>query len=69
MNEEGTLMEHGKFSFDSTEEVPKDTQLEARLLRLIEPAPLGVIQARSRSTAVTANPILTTRFSPDSNRS
>ena len=34
MDEEGTLMEHGKFSFDSTEEVPKDTRLEVKITPL-----------------------------------
>jgi hypothetical protein len=27
IDEEGTLMEHGKFSFDSTEEIAMDTEL------------------------------------------
>jgi len=31
MDEEGTLMEHGRFSFDSTQEVPKDTELELQI--------------------------------------
>jgi hypothetical protein len=34
MDEEGTLMEHGKFSFESTEEVPKDTRLEVKITPL-----------------------------------
>ncbi|HXM02019.1 MAG TPA: hypothetical protein VN939_05420 [Chthoniobacterales bacterium] len=35
MDEEGTLMEHGRFSFDSTQEVPKGTELE------LENTPIG----------------------------
>ena len=31
MDDEGTLMEHGRFSFDSTQEVPKDTQLDVEV--------------------------------------
>ena len=31
MDDEGTLMERGKFSFDSTEEVPKGTKLEVEI--------------------------------------
>src|SRR6201987_5279990 len=31
IDEEGTLMEHGKFSFDSTEEVAIDTELEVEI--------------------------------------
>lgn len=28
---EGTLMEHGKFSFDSTEEIARETELEVEI--------------------------------------
>jgi hypothetical protein len=31
MDDEGTLMEHGRFSFDSTQEVPRDTELEVEI--------------------------------------
>jgi hypothetical protein len=31
IDEDGTLMEHGKFSFDSTEEVAIDTELEVEI--------------------------------------
>jgi len=31
IDEEGTLMEHGKFSFDSTEPVPVATELEVEI--------------------------------------
>jgi hypothetical protein len=31
IDEEGTLMEHGKFSFDSTEEIAIDTELEIEI--------------------------------------
>jgi len=31
IDEEGTPMEHGKFSFDSTEEVAIDTELEVEI--------------------------------------
>ena len=31
IDEEGTLLEYGKFSFDSTEEVAIDTQLEVEI--------------------------------------
>jgi len=31
IDEEGTLMEHGKFSFDSTEEIAIDTELEVEI--------------------------------------
>ena len=31
IDEEGTLMEHGKFSFDSTEEIVIDTELEIEI--------------------------------------
>jgi hypothetical protein len=31
IDEEGTLMEHGKFSFDSTEESAIDTELEVEI--------------------------------------
>ncbi|MBV9877350.1 MAG: hypothetical protein JO025_21655 [Verrucomicrobia bacterium] len=31
IDEEGNLMEHGKFSFDSTEEIPIDTELEVEI--------------------------------------
>jgi hypothetical protein len=31
MDDEGTLIKHGKFSFDSTEEVPKGTKLEVEI--------------------------------------
>ena len=31
IDKEGTLMEHGKFSFDSTEEIEIDTELEVEI--------------------------------------
>jgi hypothetical protein len=31
IDEEGTLMENGKFSFDSTEEIAIDTELEVEI--------------------------------------
>ena len=31
IDEEGTLMDHGKFSFDSTEEIAIDTELEVEI--------------------------------------
>ena len=31
IDQEGTLMEHGKFSFDSTEEIAMDTELEVEI--------------------------------------
>jgi hypothetical protein len=31
IDEEGTLMEHGKFSFDSTEEIAIETELEIEI--------------------------------------
>jgi hypothetical protein len=31
IDEEGTLMEHGKFSFDSTEEIAIETELEVEI--------------------------------------
>jgi hypothetical protein len=31
MDDEGTIMEHGRFSFDSTQEIPKETQLEVEI--------------------------------------
>ena len=31
IDKEGTLMEHGKFSFDSTEEIAIDTELEVEI--------------------------------------
>jgi hypothetical protein len=31
IDEEGTLMEHGKFYFDSTEEIAIDTELEVEI--------------------------------------
>jgi hypothetical protein len=31
MDEKGVPMEHGKFSFDSTEDVPKGTELELKI--------------------------------------
>ena len=31
IDQEGTLMEHGKFSFDSTEEIAIDTELEIEI--------------------------------------
>jgi hypothetical protein len=31
IDEEGTLMEHGKFSFDLTEEIAIDTELEVEI--------------------------------------
>ena len=31
IDEEGTIMEHGKFSFDSTEEIAIDTELEVEI--------------------------------------
>jgi hypothetical protein len=31
IDEEGTLMEHGKFSFDSTKEIAIDTELEIEI--------------------------------------
>ena len=31
IDEDGTLMEHGKFSFDSTEEIEIDTELEIEI--------------------------------------
>ena len=34
MNDEGTLMEHGRFTFDSTQEVPKDTKLELEITEI-----------------------------------
>jgi hypothetical protein len=34
MYAEGTLMEHGEFSFDSTQEVPKDTKLEIEITEI-----------------------------------
>ena len=34
IDEEGTLMEHGRFSFDSTEEIAIDTELEIEITGL-----------------------------------
>jgi hypothetical protein len=34
MPEDGTHMEHGKFSFDSAEEILKDTQLEVEITEI-----------------------------------
>src|ERR1700751_276880 len=34
MDDEGTLMEHGRFTFDSTQEVPKDTELELEITEI-----------------------------------
>jgi hypothetical protein len=34
MDDEGTLMEHGRFSFDSTQEAPKDTELEVEITEI-----------------------------------
>ena len=31
IDEGGTIMEHGKFSFDSTEEIPIETELEVEI--------------------------------------
>ena len=31
MDDEGTLMEHGRFSFDSRQEIPKETQPEVEI--------------------------------------
>ena len=31
IDEEGTVMEHGRFSFDSTEEIAIDTELEIEI--------------------------------------
>ena len=34
MDDEGALMEHGRFPFDSTQEVPKDTELELEITEI-----------------------------------
>ena len=36
IDEEGTLMEHGKFSFDSTEEITAGTALEVEIIGIAD---------------------------------